>query len=117
MSNTINRGEFIRRVSLAGSSLVMSPYLASGAEIFKGAPNTKVVMGIMGTNSRGLFLAKAFAKLPNVEVAYICDPDATVLAKTIKEMETHHGKKTDRVCRYPQNAGEKRFGWTCHCST
>jgi predicted dehydrogenase len=93
MSNAINRGEFIRRVSLAGSSLVMSPYLTSGAGIFKGAPNIKVVMGIMGTNSRGLFLAKAFAKLPNVDVAYICDPDATVLAKTIKEVESVSGKK------------------------
>jgi predicted dehydrogenase len=93
MSNTINRGEFIRRVSLAGSSLVISPYMASGAAMFKGAPNTKVVMGIMGTNSRGMFLAKAFAKLPNVEVAYICDPDATVLAKTIQEIETINGKK------------------------
>lgn len=95
MSSTINRGEFIRRVSLAGSSLVISPYLASGAGIFNGAPNTKVVMGIMGTNSRGMFLAKAFAWLPNVEVAYICDPDATVLAKTIKEIGTIRGKKPE----------------------
>ena len=95
MSNTINRGEFIRRVSLASSSLVIGPTLASGAEIFKGAPNTKIVMGIMGTNSRGMFLAKAFARLPNVEVAYICDPDATVLAKTINEIKNISGKKVE----------------------
>ncbi len=93
MSNTINRSEFIRRASLAGSSLVLSPYLATGADFFKGAPNTKVLMGIMGTNSRGMFLAKGFAKLPNVEVAYICDPDATVLAKTIEEIAKITGKK------------------------
>src|SRR5687768_3190974 len=93
MSNTIKRGEFIRRVSLASSSLVFSPYLSTRAEIFKGAPNSKVLMGIMGTNSRGMFLARAFAKLPNVEVAYICDPDATVLEKTINEIGTLTGKK------------------------
>jgi len=93
MSNTINRSEFIRRASLAGSSLVLSPYLATGADFFKGAPNTKVLLGIMGTNSRGMFLAKGFAKLPNVEVAYICDPDATVLAKTIDEIAKITGKK------------------------
>ena len=93
MSNTINRSEFIRRASLAGSSLVLSPYLATGADFFKGAPNTKVLVGIMGTNSRGMFLAKGFAKLPNVEVAYICDPDATVLAKTIDEIAKITGKK------------------------
>ena len=93
MSNTINRSEFIRRASLASGSLVLSPYLATGADFFKGAPNTKVLMGIMGTNSRGMFLAKGFAKLPNVEVAYVCDPDATVLAKTIDEIEKITGKK------------------------
>ncbi|HET6538966.1 MAG TPA: Gfo/Idh/MocA family oxidoreductase, partial [Chryseolinea sp.] len=93
MSNNINRSEFIRRASLAGSSLVLSPYLATGADFFRGAPNTKVLLGIMGTNSRGMFLAKGFAKLPNVEVAYICDPDATVLAKTIDEIGKITGKK------------------------
>ena len=93
MSDTINRSEFLRRASLAGGSLVLSPYLATGAEFFKGAPNTKVVLGVMGTNSRGMFLAKGFAKLPNVEVAYICDPDATVLAKTIDEIGKITGKK------------------------
>ncbi len=95
MSKNIKRGEFIRRVSAASCSLVLSPYLAAGAEIFNGAPNSKVVLGIMGTNSRGMFLAKAFAKLPNVDVAYICDPDATVLAKTIKEIESIRGKKPE----------------------
>ena len=93
MSNSINRSEFIRRVSLASGGLMLSPYVASSANFFKGAPNTKVVMGIMGTNSRGMFLAKGFAKLPNVEVAYVCDPDATVLAKTINEIGTLTGKK------------------------
>ncbi len=93
MSNPIDRGEFIRRISVASGSLVLSPYLSTGAAFFKGAPNTKVVMGIMGTNSRGMFLAKSFAKLPNVEVAYICDPDATVLAKTINEIATISGKR------------------------
>jgi predicted dehydrogenase len=47
----------------------------------------------MGTNSRGMFLAKSFAKLPNVEIAYVCDPDAKVLAKTIAEIEKMTGKK------------------------
>ncbi len=93
MSKPINRSEFIRRASLAGSSFMLSSSLASGADFFKGAPNTKVLLGVMGTNSRGMFLAKGFAKLPNVEVAYICDPDSTVLAKTINELATLTGKR------------------------
>jgi hypothetical protein len=51
------------------------------------------MVGIMGTNSRGMFLAKSFAKLPNVEIAYICDPDANVLAKTIAEIDKMSGKR------------------------
>ena len=27
----------------------------------------------MGVNSRGSYLAKSYAQLPNVEIAYICD--------------------------------------------
>jgi predicted dehydrogenase len=47
----------------------------------------------MGTNSRGMSLSKSFSALPNVEVAYICDPDEQVLAKTVAEMEKITGKR------------------------
>lgn len=61
--------------------------------MLKGSPAKKVVIGIMGTNSRGLFLAKSFARIPDVEIGYICDPDANVLAKTISEVAAITGKK------------------------
>lgn len=93
MSEYINRTQFIRRASLAGTSLLLSPYLSSGSEFFSGSPANKVVIGVMGTNSRGLFLAKSFAQLPDVEVGYICDPDANVLAKTIEAVSSITGKK------------------------
>ena len=37
----------------------------------------------MGTNSRGKFLENPFSKLPNVEVGYVCDPNAQVVEKNI----------------------------------
>src|SRR6266705_1332364 len=37
------------------------------------APSNKVILGVMGVNSRGSYLAKSYSQLPNVEVAYICD--------------------------------------------
>lgn len=88
----INRGEFIRKATLAGSGLILSPYLPE-ATILTGSPASKVVVGVMGTNSRGMFLAKSFAGLKDVEVGYICDPDQNVLAKTIAELESLTGKK------------------------
>ncbi len=93
MSDSINRRIFIKNMSLAGTSVLLSPMVLSANSFFSGAPNDKVVIAVMGTNSRGLFLAKTFAKLPNVEVAYICDPDKNVLDKTIAEIEKITGKK------------------------
>lgn len=87
------RRNFIRNISFAGTSILLSPSLLSANSFFKGSPNNKVVLAIMGTNSRGLFLAKTFAGLQNVEIAYICDPDSTVLEKTINEIEKLTGKR------------------------
>jgi len=72
-----------------GSGLFFSPAL------LKGSPAEKIVVGIMGTNSRGLFLSKAFASLPNVEVGFVCDPDQKVLDKTVNVIQKETGK-------YPQ---------------
>ncbi|OAQ41990.1 dehydrogenase [Pedobacter psychrophilus] len=88
-----NRREFIKTASIAATSVLLTPSLASANSFFNGSPNDKVILGVMGTNSRGNFLAKTFARLPHTEIAYICDPDANVLARTIAEIEKITGKK------------------------
>ncbi|MEJ7644519.1 MAG: Gfo/Idh/MocA family oxidoreductase [Chryseolinea sp.] len=85
----ITRKDFIGRTLVAGAGMFVAPQVFS----FQGSPNEKVVMGVMGTNSRGHFLAKMLAKLPNVEVGYVCDVDELVMAKTIAEIEKATGKK------------------------
>lgn len=60
---------------------------------YQGSANEKVVVGLMGTNSRGGFLAKYFSQLPQTEVGFICDPDAKVLAKTLDSIEKLTGKR------------------------
>ena len=92
MSDQTNRRDFLRTASVAGTSMLLSPSLSAGS-FFTGAPNDKVVIGVMGTHSRGEFLARTFAKLPNVEVGYICDVDQNVLNKTIADIEKITGKK------------------------
>jgi predicted dehydrogenase len=84
-----NRRDFIKQSALAGAGVLTSSNLFA----FRGTPNEKVVIGVMGTNSRGAFLAKSFAQLPNVEVGFICDVDSNVLAKTIADIEKQTGKK------------------------
>ncbi|MBK5280327.1 MAG: Gfo/Idh/MocA family oxidoreductase, partial [Bacteroidia bacterium] len=84
-----NRREFIKQSTLASAGIFVAPQVFS----FQGSPAEKVVVGIMGTNSRGLYLAKMLAQLPDVEVGFICDPDEKVLTKTLAEIEKQTGKK------------------------
>ena len=64
----MNRRNFIKNTSAAvGVTILNFPVFG------KNAPSNKVVLAVMGVNSRGNYLAKSFASLENVEVAYICD--------------------------------------------
>ena len=83
------RRDFVKQSALAGAGL----FLASPLFSFNGSQNEKVVLGIVGTNSRGLYLAKMFAQLPGVEVGFICDVDENVLNRTIAEIEKQTGKR------------------------
>lgn len=88
-----NRRTFIKQSGMAGAGIFLAPNVFS----FVGSPAEKVVIGMMGTNSRGFYLAKMLAKLPNVEIGYICDVDETVVAKTIAEIEKETGKKPQGI--------------------
>jgi len=65
----ISRREFVRTAGLATAGVTILNFPIYG----KMAPSNKVVLAVMGVNSRGAYLAKSFSQLPNVEVAYICD--------------------------------------------
>jgi Oxidoreductase family, NAD-binding Rossmann fold/Oxidoreductase family, C-terminal alpha/beta domain len=84
-----NRRTFIKTTALTGAGLLAVPKLFS----YTGAPNEKVIIGSMGSNSRGFFLAKMYAQLPNVEVGYVCDVDSKVVEKTSAEIEKISGKR------------------------
>jgi predicted dehydrogenase len=65
----MRRREFIKNTSLATAGLTIINFPIYG----KMAPSNKVVVAVMGVNSRGAYLAKSFSQLTGVEVAYICD--------------------------------------------
>ncbi len=75
----INRRTFVKQSSaFAGMSIL--PFSIYG----KNAPSNKVVIAVSGVNSRGAWLASNFSKIPNVEVAYICDVEEKAIANGIK---------------------------------
>ncbi len=77
----MHRREFLRTASLATAGLTIINFPIRG----KMAPSNKVLIAVMGVNSRGAYLAKSFSQLPNVEVAYICD-----VRKKLFKMDWRH---------------------------
>ena len=67
MSESVNRRTFL------GSALVGVAVNASG---WANPPSQRIRVGIMGMGTRGNTLAPVLTEQPNVELAYICDPDA-----------------------------------------
>src|SRR5688572_15132902 len=95
----IDRRDFIRDASLAGMGLIItrgpSPAITLG-----GSPSEKVVVAVMGLNGRGMVLARNFARSPNTEVAYLCDVDATVLAKAQGELQRDGAKAAKGIADF-----------------
>src|SRR5580692_840986 len=69
MQRKSSRRAFLRDTTMATAGLTILNFPIRG----KMAPSNKVIIAVMGVNSRGAYLAKSFTQLPNVEVAYICD--------------------------------------------
>lgn len=82
------RRDFLKQAALAGTGILFTPFFSLG-----GSPNEKIVLGVVGTNSRGFYLARMFAQLADVEVGFVCDVDEQVLNRTIVEIEKVSGKK------------------------
>lgn len=73
MKREMNRRGFLKTSAVAGVGLGVA---GMARPIFgMGSPNETIVVGIMGTGSRGSSLARSFAQLPGAEVAYVCDVD------------------------------------------
>jgi predicted dehydrogenase len=71
----MHRRKFIKNAGLATAGITILDFPVFG----KKAPSNKVIVAVSGVNSRGAYLAKSFASLPDVEVAYICDVEAKAI--------------------------------------
>jgi predicted dehydrogenase len=78
---SLNRREFMKgTVGAAASLTVLSQYGAHAA-------GEKIIMGVMGLGGRGTYLAEQFAQRPDVEIAYLCDPDTRRFARAREVVE------------------------------
>src|SRR5436190_18614224 len=86
----MNRKEFIKNTSLATAGVTILNFPVFG----KNAPSNKVLVPVMGVNSRGADLAECFSQVTNVEVAYVCDVEDKATANGLKPLEKKHKKPT-----------------------
>ncbi|MBD0278007.1 MAG: Gfo/Idh/MocA family oxidoreductase [Flavisolibacter sp.] len=98
----MHRRTFIRNTSLTAGGLTILNFPVFG----KAAPANKVVLGVMGVNSRGNYLAQSFSKLPNVEVAYLCDVEDGAIKKGLDALK--NATRTPTVIRDIRKLVEKK---------
>jgi predicted dehydrogenase len=79
----MHRRDFIKNTSLATAGITVLNFPVFG----KNAPSNKVIIAVMGVNSRGAYLAESYSKLNNVEVAYICDVEDKAIQNGLKALK------------------------------
>ena len=94
--SSYDRRTFLKTASAAGAGALIAsragPLLA-----LDGSPAEKVVVAIMGLNSRGEVHMEYFPSTPNVEVAYLCDVDQRALAKGVAMVAKKQSRKPKAI--------------------
>ncbi|HEY3282571.1 MAG TPA: Gfo/Idh/MocA family oxidoreductase, partial [Armatimonadota bacterium] len=72
----MNRREFLVEATAAAAGAIV---VGASGPARAASPSERVVLGVMGVNGRGRDLAQGFAKLPDAEIAYLCDVDQRAL--------------------------------------
>jgi predicted dehydrogenase len=81
-----------RRRFLARSAATVTTLSALTAAGAAQKPNDRIVLAVMGVKGRGLGHLKGFSGFPDVEIAYICDPDENVVPRALKELGQNQKK-------------------------
>jgi len=75
MKHNVNRRDFLRTsIGTAAAMSVLPTARVRGA-------NERIVIGVMGLGGRGTYLAEAFARRDDAEIAWLCDPDMRRFAR------------------------------------
>ncbi|HJT76614.1 MAG TPA: Gfo/Idh/MocA family oxidoreductase [Gemmataceae bacterium] len=87
-----------RRSFLKASACTLTALSAARAA---DSPNEKVAVAVMGVHGRGLAHLRTFSGFDDVEIAYVCDPDANVLPAALKAVNArqHSAPRTEKDVR------------------
>jgi len=95
MTDSITRRDFLRQSSALTVGLVT---LGSAVSLrATKSPNEKVVVAIIGCNSRGMDHIAGYLALPNAEIGYVCDVDSRAVAKGVAAVAKKQQRKPQGV--------------------
>lgn len=104
MPNRLDRRSFLQKTALAGAALAAPSVLSSEntaehteitPKILAGKPKNKLRIGFIGTGLRGQNHVELALMREDCEVAAIADPDARMVADTLKMIAEKGAKKPD----------------------
>jgi predicted dehydrogenase len=84
-----------RRFLAASAAATLAAATAAGAAE---APANRVRLAVMGVHGRGLALLRGFSSFPDVEIAYVCDPDDNVVPAALRAVNARQ-RQAPRVER------------------
>ena len=91
-----NRRAFLK---LASAGVATATALGGAPALAAKGANEKLVVALIGCGGRGMGDAGQFRKLPNVEVAYVCDVDESRLALAAKNFNVPAGQAVNDLRR------------------
>lgn len=83
---TLNRRQFVKQTVGAATALAV----LDGTRVL--GANERIVVGVMGGGGRGTSLLEKFAARPDVEIAYLCEPDSRRLGSARQLVEKARGR-------------------------
>lgn len=83
-----SRREFVAKAAVAAAPAVRTAW-------GQRSPNSELRLGVVGFRSRGRDHYQAFAKIPGVKVAFLCDIDERLFPGAVKEVEELGGNRPE----------------------
>jgi hypothetical protein len=107
MPDSLDRRSFLKTASAGLGAGLVAPALASAAPAIRlqpGAAADRVRVAIMGVNSRGAQLTRAFLNTPGAAITAICDVDTRAAARAIELVsEAGGGRPPSPTCARSSN--------------
>ena len=91
----ISRKDFLKQTLAGAAALSLGGVTSAMANSSYGkvmGANERIRIGVIGVNSRGRAIANELSKLPECEVAYVCDVDTRAIARCQESVQKITGK-------------------------